>query len=58
MLDPQGREDWYRLFLESALKFPAARGSPRQARKWAKSMSLIAEQFVDNRDPEPAEPVS
>ncbi len=55
MLDPEERQKWYQAYLESALKFPAARGAPAQAAAWALSMSLIAEQFIDNDDDETAE---
>jgi hypothetical protein len=45
MLDEKKRADWFQRFLDSALKFPEARGDERQAEAWARSMSLIAEQF-------------
>lgn len=50
MLDLIERHEWFMCYLDSALKFPEARGSVLRAVAWARSMSLIAEQFVDDGD--------
>ncbi len=55
MMDKQEQAAWFETYLDSALKFPAARGSRQQAEAWARSMSLIAEQFCDNDDRDLAE---
>lgn len=47
MVDVEGQKVWYAAWLDSALKFPAARGDRRRAERWARSMSLISEQFFD-----------
>ena len=44
MINAAQRERWFEKFYASALKFPEVRPLPRE---WAKSMSLIAEQFLD-----------
>jgi len=52
MLDPKRRAEWFRWFLQAALKFPDARRNRQRVETWAKSMSMIAEQF----DPPPPRP--
>lgn len=54
-MDPSEREDWFREYLRAALKFPHTRGNYEQAARWARSMSLIAEQFTDRYSGEPAD---
>lgn len=52
MLDPEEREAWFKEYLRAGTKFADKRGTAREIRAWAKSMSLIAEQFTDNDDNE------
>lgn len=56
MLNPTERETWFNEYLRAGTKFADKRGTPEQVRAWAKSMSLIAEQFTDNNEGEPADP--
>jgi hypothetical protein len=55
MLDPFKRKAWFREYLVAARKASGTYGS-KEVYAWAKSMSLIAEQFVDNHEGEPADP--
>lgn len=55
MIDPQQREVWFKEYLRAAVKFASRFEHPSQVSAWARSMSLIAEQFIDNDDREPVE---
>ncbi len=46
MMNTIARELWYQAYLESALKYPAARGDRAGSERWAQSMALIADQFI------------
>lgn len=56
MLNPTEREAWFKEYLRAGTKFADKRGSAKEIRAWAMSMSLIAEQFTDNNEGEPADP--
>lgn len=55
MIDLKQQSEWFEEYLRAALKFPSTRGRRKQAEAWARSMSLIADQLVDNRDGEATE---
>jgi hypothetical protein len=46
-LDPDEREIWYKLYLDCGLR-SAHPSEHQKVPSWAKSMSLIAEQFIDD----------
>lgn len=50
MIDSTERQLWYRAFLEEGVRVAGRRVSLRRMKKWARAMSLIAEQFVENDD--------
>jgi hypothetical protein len=49
------REAWRLAYLAEGLKVSRGTVHPDKVWKWAKSMSLIAEQFAPNDDDEPAD---
>lgn len=51
MLDAAKQRHWYRLYLLSAL-ISETRSTAEAAKRWARAMSLIAEQFVAPYDDE------
>lgn len=58
MLDLVEREKWYEAYVHAGLKFAETRGTSQEIYAWAHSMSLIAEQFIDNHDGEPVDQIS
>lgn len=56
LINPSEREAWFKEYLRAGTKFAETRGTAKQVRAWAKSMSLIAEQFTGNNEGEPADP--
>ena len=45
MLDAAKQRDWYQVYLRAAL-LSETHGTPAAAKRWARAMALIAEQFV------------
>lgn len=55
MIDLNEREEWFQAFRDASFKLVRGRVARQKAIAWASSMSLVAEQFVDN-DNEELEP--
>jgi hypothetical protein len=54
VIDPIEVESWFKVYLEEGLKCASPSEKPAVP-AWAHSMSLIAEQFVDNDESDPVE---
>ena len=52
MIDPAAREICFNDYLRTGRRFPPVRGTARKVNAWARSMSLIAEQFADEQPSE------
>lgn len=57
MLDPLKQAKWFAEFLTAAKRFPHSHPTEAHAKAWAKSMSLIVEQIIDDTDTHPPEAV-